>query len=168
MISKVITHIYSSIVSEDLFQESRQSSWCLHPESRSSTWSWIWRFAMFAPREELDIAPLQRLLISRNSILHVLVTFMTEVDTSFTRCYCTAMSFNRTPTKVEASEVVICFQWGFLRRKDLDMVLCVTLVLILHKVQVTKFFSTLYKILWDARQPVWWEYIHEEIQSLYL
>jgi hypothetical protein len=37
---------------------------------------------------------------------------MTEEGTSFTGCYCTAMLFNRTPEKLEASEVVICFQWG--------------------------------------------------------
>jgi hypothetical protein len=72
-------------------------------------------------------------------MLHVLVTFMTmtEEDTLFTGCYFTAMVFNSTPAKVEASKVVICFQWGFLHRYDLDMVLCVTLGLLLHKFQVT-------------------------------
>jgi hypothetical protein len=42
----------------------------------------IWRFALFDQCEELGIAPLQRLLMSVNSMLHVLVTFMTEVDKS--------------------------------------------------------------------------------------
>jgi hypothetical protein len=79
---------------------------------------------------------------------------MTEEGTLFTGCYCTAMILNRTPAKAEASEVVICFQWGFLRQKDLDMVLCARLVLLLHKFQVTELCSTLYKILGNAGQPV--------------
>jgi hypothetical protein len=57
--------------------------------------------------------------MSGNSTLHLLVAFMTEEGTSFTGFYCTAMILNRTPVKAEASDVVICFQWGFLRRKDL-------------------------------------------------